>query len=147
MDLKSLENNRLYILKRLGILKFLSIIEALLVGFLAFVFIRDALIAVILAVFVGVFFFRFTAKKLKLAQKELQINALNLFLRRFGAKFKKQSLSQKDFLKLGLTKDLKDGYKDMTLNYIENVMPHFWANDRFIKLQEKLMGFKSEIKT
>ncbi|EFB6104405.1 histidine kinase, partial [Campylobacter jejuni] len=31
--------------------------------------------------------------------------------------------------------------------YIENVMPHFWANDRFIKLQEKLMGFKSEIKT
>ncbi|HDX3723771.1 histidine kinase, partial [Campylobacter jejuni] len=23
----------------------------------------------------------------------------------------------------------------------------FWANDRFIKLQEKLMGFKSEIKT
>ncbi|EAH5758587.1 poly(A) polymerase, partial [Campylobacter jejuni] len=108
MDLKSLENNRLYILKRLGILKFLSIIEALLVGFLAFVFIRDALIAVILAVFVGVFFFRFTAKKLKLAQKELQINALNLFLRRFGAKFKKQSLSQKDFLKLGLTKDLKE---------------------------------------
>ncbi|EDG1785703.1 poly(A) polymerase [Campylobacter jejuni] len=108
MDLKSLENNRLYILKRLGILKFLSIIEALLVGFLAFVFIRDALIAVILAVFVGVFFFRFIAKKLKLAQKELQINALNLFLRRFGAKFKKQSLSQKDFLKLGLTKDLKE---------------------------------------
>ncbi|HEF1950705.1 TPA: poly(A) polymerase, partial [Campylobacter jejuni] len=108
MDLKSLENNRLYILKRLGILKFLSIIEALLIGFLAFVFIRDALIAVILAVFVGVFFFRFTAKKLKLAQKELQINALNLFLRRFGAKFKKQSLSQKDFLKLGLTKDLKE---------------------------------------
>lgn len=108
MDLKSLENNRLYILKRLGILKFLSIIEALLVGFLAFVFIRDALIAVILAVFVGVFFFRFTAKKLKLAQKELQIDALNLFLRRFGAKFKKQSLSQKDFLQLGFTKDLKE---------------------------------------
>ncbi|MBC8764442.1 histidine kinase, partial [Campylobacter jejuni] len=26
-------------------------------------------------------------------------------------------------------------------------MPHFWANDRFIKLQEKLIGFKSEIKT
>ncbi|EAH9086886.1 histidine kinase, partial [Campylobacter jejuni] len=23
----------------------------------------------------------------------------------------------------------------------------FWANDRFIKLQEKLIGFKSEIKT
>ena len=46
-----------------------------------------------------------------------------------------------------LEKLLDNGYKDMTLNYIENVMPHFWANDRFIKLQEKLMGFKSEIKT
>ncbi|EGA3414753.1 poly(A) polymerase, partial [Campylobacter coli] len=32
MDLKSLENKRLYILKRLGILKFLSVVEALLVG-------------------------------------------------------------------------------------------------------------------
>ncbi len=108
MDLKSLENNRLYILKRLGILKFLSIIEALLVGFLAFVFTKDALITVILAVFVGIFFFRLTTKKLKLAQKELEINALNLFLCRFGAKFKKDSLSQKDFLKLRLTKDLRE---------------------------------------
>ncbi len=108
MDLKSLENNRLYILKRLGILKFLSIIEALLVGFLAFVFTKDILIALILAVFVGIFFFRLTAKKLKLAKKELEIDALNLFLRRFGAKFRKESLSQKDFLKLELSENLKD---------------------------------------
>ncbi|HIH2228707.1 TPA: poly(A) polymerase, partial [Campylobacter coli] len=56
MDLKSLENKRLYILKRLGILKFLSVVEALLVGFLAFVFTKDILIALILAVFVGIFF-------------------------------------------------------------------------------------------
>ncbi|MFQ6342846.1 poly(A) polymerase [Campylobacter sp. VTCC 70190] len=108
MDLKSLENSRLYILKRLRILKFLSLIEALLVGFLAFVFIKDALIAVILAVFVGVFFFRFTAKKLKLAKKELEFQALSLFLRRFGAKFKAQGLSQKDFEKLGLSENLKE---------------------------------------
>lgn len=108
MDLKSLENKRLYILKRLGILKFLSVVEALLVGFLAFVFTKDILIALILAVFVGIFFFRLTAKKLKLAKKELELDALNLFLRRFGAKFKKESLSQKDFLKLELSKDLKD---------------------------------------
>lgn len=108
MDLKSLENNRLYILKRLRILKFLSLIEALLVGFLAFVFIKDALIAVILAVFVGVFFFRFTTKKLKLAKKELEFQALSLFLRRFGAKFKAQGLSQKDFEKLGLSENLKE---------------------------------------
>ncbi|EAH5703239.1 poly(A) polymerase [Campylobacter coli] len=108
MDLKSLENKRLYILKRLGILKFLSVVEALLVGFLAFVFTKDILIALILAVFVGIFFFRLTAKKLKLAKKELEIDALNLFLRRFGAKFRKESLSQKDFLKLELSENLKD---------------------------------------
>lgn len=71
MDLKSLENNRLYMLKRLGILKFLSIIEALLVGFLAFVFIRDALIAVILAVFVGVFFLSFYNQKTKTRTKRI----------------------------------------------------------------------------
>ncbi|MCC2575161.1 poly(A) polymerase [Campylobacter coli] len=108
MDLKSLENKRLYILKRLEILKFLSVVEALLVGFLAFVFTKDILIALILAVFVGIFFFRLTAKKLKLAKKELEIDALNLFLRRFGAKFRKESLSQKDFLKLELSENLKD---------------------------------------
>lgn len=50
-----------------------------------------------------------------------------------------------DFLDF-LEKLLDNGYKEMTLNYIESVMPHFWANGRFIKLQEKLIGFKSEIK-
>ena len=108
MDLKSLENRRLYILKRLGILKILSVIEALLVGFLAFVFIKDTLIAVILAIFIGIFFFRFTSKKLNLAKKELEFNVLNLFLRRFEAKSQKESLSQKDFLKLKLTHNLKE---------------------------------------
>ncbi|MBM0636584.1 poly(A) polymerase [Campylobacter sp. VicNov18] len=108
MDLKSLENQRLYIFKRLGILKFLSIIEALLIAFLAFVFIKDALIAIILAIFVGVFFFRFTSKKLNFAKKELELNALNLFLRRFGGRLKKESLSQEDFLKLELIQNLKE---------------------------------------
>lgn len=51
-----------------------------------------------------------------------------------------------DFLDF-LEKLLANGYKDITLNYIENAMPYFWANERFIKLQEKLIGFKSEIKT
>ncbi len=50
-----------------------------------------------------------------------------------------------DFLDF-LEKLFENGYKDMTLNYIETLMPHFWANDRFIKLQEKFMGFKSENK-
>lgn len=108
MDLKSLENERLYILKRLGILKLLSVIEALLVGFLVFVFTRDAIICLASAVFVGIFFFRLTSKKLNLAKNELEIKALNLFLRRFNAKIKKENLSQKDFLKLGLTENLKE---------------------------------------
>ncbi|TKX28863.1 poly(A) polymerase [Campylobacter estrildidarum] len=108
MDLKSLENQRILILKRLKILKILSVFESLIVLFLAFVFIRDAVISLILAVFVGIFFFRFTSKKIILAKKELQINALNLFLKRYGAKFKKEGLSQKDFLNLEFVQNLKD---------------------------------------
>lgn len=108
MDLKSLENERLYILKRLGILKLLSIIEALLVGFLVFVFTRDSIICLASAVLVGIFFFRFTSKKLNLAKNELETKALNLFLRCFNAKIKKESLHQKDFEKLELTKKLVD---------------------------------------
>ncbi|MDX2331224.1 poly(A) polymerase [Campylobacter hepaticus] len=108
MDLKNLENQRLYILKRLGILKFLSILEALLIAFLIFVFIKDILIAIIASVFVGIFFFNFTSKKLKLAKKDWEIKVLNLFLRRIGAKFKKEGLSQKDFLKLELIENLKE---------------------------------------
>lgn len=52
---------------------------------------------------------------------------------------------KEDFLDF-LEKLLENGYKDMTLSYIESLSSHFWANDRFIKLQEKLIGFKSEIK-
>lgn len=50
-----------------------------------------------------------------------------------------------DFLDF-LEKLLDNGYEEITLNYIENVFSHFWANDRFIKLQERLIGFKSENK-
>lgn len=53
---------------------------------------------------------------------------------------------KEDFLDF-LEKLLENGYKDMVLSYIESLTPHFWANDRFIKLQEKLIGFKSELKT
>ncbi|MBZ7950817.1 poly(A) polymerase [Campylobacter sp. LH-2024] len=104
----ALENQRILISKRLKILKFLSTLEAIIVLFLAFVFTKDSIISLILALLVGIFFFCFTSKKLILAKKELQINALNLFLKRFGAKFKKEGLSQKDFLKLEIVSDLKE---------------------------------------
>ncbi|MBZ7928059.1 MULTISPECIES: poly(A) polymerase [Campylobacter] len=104
----ALENQRILISKRLKILKFLSTLEAIIVLFLAFVFTKDSIISLILALLVGIFFFRFTSKKLILAKKELQINALNFFLKRFGAKFKKEGLSQKDFLKLEIVSDLKE---------------------------------------
>ncbi|WP_417903811.1 poly(A) polymerase [Campylobacter sp. LH-2024] len=104
----ALENQRILISKRLKILKFLSTLEAIIVLFLAFVFTKDSIISLILALLVGIFFFRFTSKKLILAKKELQINALNLFLKRFGAKFKKEGLSQKDFLKLEIVSVLKE---------------------------------------
>ncbi|MBZ7952124.1 poly(A) polymerase [Campylobacter sp. RM9939] len=104
----ALENQRILISKRLKILKFLSTLEAIIVLFLAFVFTKDSIISLILALLVGIFFFRFTSKKLILAKKELQINALNLFLKQFGAKFKKEGLSQKDFLKLEIVSDLKE---------------------------------------
>ncbi|MBZ7942256.1 poly(A) polymerase [Campylobacter molothri] len=104
----ALENQRIFISKRLKILKFLSTLEAIIVLFLAFVFTKDSIISLILALLVGIFFFRFTSKKLILAKKELQINALNLFLKRFGAKFKKEGLNQKDFLKLEIVSDLKE---------------------------------------
>ena len=53
--------------------------------------------------------------------------------------------NKEDFLEF-LEKLFDNGYKDMTLNYIENASPYFWANERFIKLQKKLIGFKSDLK-
>ena len=108
MDIKSLEEKRIFILKRLRILKILSVLEAFIVCFLAFVFIKDALIAVILAIFVGIFFFRFVSKKLILSKKELEFNALSLFLRRFNGNFKKSILNEKNFVKLKLSQNLKE---------------------------------------
>ncbi|MBS4240821.1 poly(A) polymerase [Campylobacter vulpis] len=104
----NLESQRLYILKRLGILKFLSVIEALLVGFLAFVFIKDVMIAIISAIFVGVFFYRFTSKRLIKAKKELEFNVLKLFLTHHKAYFPKKPILQKEFASLNLSENLKE---------------------------------------
>ncbi|MBK1963519.1 poly(A) polymerase [Campylobacter novaezeelandiae] len=106
--MQDLENQRVFIIKRLAILKFLSIIEAFLVGFLAFVFTKDLLIALILAIFAGIFFFRFASRKLKKSQKELEINILRSFLYRFKAKFKQTGINQKEFEALGLSETLSE---------------------------------------
>lgn len=106
--MQDLENQRVFIIKRLAILKFLSIIEAFLVGFLAFVFTKDLLIALILALFAGIFFFRFASRKLKKSQKELEINILRSFLYRFKAKFKQTGINQKEFEALGLSETLSE---------------------------------------
>lgn len=104
----NLENQRLYILKRLGILKSLSLIEALLVGFLAFVFIKDVMIAIIGAIFVGVFFYRLTSKRLIKSKKELETSVLKLFLARQKAHFPKKPLLQEEFASLNLSENLKE---------------------------------------
>ncbi|WP_240811520.1 poly(A) polymerase [Campylobacter helveticus] len=108
MLMLNLETQRLYLLKRLGVLKFLSVIEALLVGFLAFVFIKDVMIAFALAIFVGVFFFRLTSKRLINAKKELELSILNYFLARHKAHFTKKRLLQEEFTRLELSESLKE---------------------------------------
>lgn len=45
-----------------------------------------------------------------------------------------------------LEKLLDNGYKDFTLNYIEDVFLHFWANKKFIKIQKKLLKMKNDSK-
>ena len=106
--MQDLEDNRLFLLNRLGILRLLSIIEALVIGFLAFVFIKDLIIAVILACIVGILFFRFTSKKLILAKNELELNITRLFLRQNKAKLKLSSINEKDFLKLNFLQNLSE---------------------------------------
>ncbi|MBK1972596.1 poly(A) polymerase [Campylobacter sp. TTU-622] len=106
--MQNLEKQRVFLIKRLGILKFLSILEAFLIGFLSFIFIKDLLIALILAIFTGIFFFRFISKKLKKNQKELELNILKLFLCRFGAKLKQIGINQKEFEALALSEKLEE---------------------------------------
>ncbi|MCX2683363.1 histidine kinase [Campylobacter sp. MIT 21-1685] len=46
-----------------------------------------------------------------------------------------------------LEKLFENGYEEMALSYMESVAVHFWANERFIRLQERLMGHKNESKS
>ncbi|KAA6225201.1 poly(A) polymerase [Campylobacter sp. LR196d] len=108
MKIDELERARIFILKRLGILKFLSVIESLLVMFLAFIFIKDLIIALILGVFICVFFYRITSKKLKNSLNNLEEEVLSLFLRQNNAKINKKAILLKDFESLNLSEKLNE---------------------------------------
>ena len=98
--MQELEDNRLFILKRLGILRILSIIEAFIVAFLAFVLTKDLIICIVLAVFVGILFFRLTSKTLLQKKSMLELEITRLFLRQNHAKFKSLGIKEKDFATL-----------------------------------------------
>ncbi|HEC1582022.1 TPA: histidine kinase [Campylobacter upsaliensis] len=52
---------------------------------------------------------------------------------------------KKDFLNF-LEELCKNGYEEAALNYIEDIFPHFWDHENFIKLKKQFKGFKGENK-
>ncbi len=146
--MQDLENNRLFILKRLGILRLLSIIEAVLVCFLAFVFIKDILIAIILACMLGILFFKFTSKRLILAKKELETKLTRLFLRQNKASLKNDSISEKDFLNLAFVDKISE-FKSLNSFYFEDfVLYDLLFKDEFKRsFSGILISFKKDIKS
>lgn len=92
--LNALENEQKLITKRLVILQFLSILEALAVLYLAFVFSKDIVIAFCLSVFVGIVFYKLCSRKLLQRQKIIKNELLNHFLRKNHAKFTGKSLDE-----------------------------------------------------
>lgn len=125
--MQDLEDNRLFILKRLGILRILSIIEAFIVAFLAFVLTKDLIICIVLAVFVGILFFRLTSKTLLQKKSMLELEITRLFLRQNQAKFKSLGIKEKDFATLSSL-----NFNDFkSLNSFE--FKHFTVYDVFFK--------------
>lgn len=49
--------------------------------------------------------------------------------------------NKEDFLEF-LEKLLENGYKEVVLTYLEDISPYFWENQRFFRLQKKLMEQK-----
>ena len=52
------------------------------------------------------------------------------------------ALNYRDFLE----ELCKNGYEEAALNYIEDIFPHFWDHENFIKLKKQFKGFKGENK-
>lgn len=101
-DINALEFERASIIKRLGILRFLAIIESLIVLYLVFVMSKDAIISLCIAVFVGVVFYRFLSRKLLTRQNFIQSECLRQFLAQQNAEFNNDSLNEKALQRLAL---------------------------------------------
>ena len=87
-DLNALEIERAIIFKRLKILKILAFLEGFIVLYLAFVASKDLIIALVVGVFAGVFFYRFLSGKLLARQKYIENTLLRHFLTQNEAEFK-----------------------------------------------------------
>ncbi len=87
-ELNALEIERAVIFKRLKILKFLAFLEGFIALFLAFVASKDLIIALVVSVFAGVFFYRFLSRKLLARQKDIESTLLRHFLTQNEAEFK-----------------------------------------------------------
>ena len=87
-DLNALEIERAIIFKRLKILKILAFLEGFIALFLAFVASKDLIIALVVGVFAGVFFYRFLSRKLLARQKDIESTLLRHFLTQNEAEFK-----------------------------------------------------------
>ena len=87
-DLNALEIERAVIFKRLKILKFLAFLEGFIALYLAFVASKDLIIALVVGVFAGVFFYRFLSRKLLARQKDIESTVLRHFLTQNEAEFK-----------------------------------------------------------
>ena len=88
LDFTAFESERAIIFKRLKILKILAFLEGFIVLYLAFVASKDLIIALVVGVFAGVFFYRFLSRKLLARQKDIESTLLRHFLTQNEAEFK-----------------------------------------------------------
>ena len=103
---RAFEPERESIFKRLKILKFLAFVESVIVLYLAFVVSRDLIISLCIAVFAGVFFYRFLSRRLLARQNALENELLQHFLAEHKGKFKGGGLDEKVLEKLALPFEL-----------------------------------------
>lgn len=90
--MQELENERLNIVKRSKILKFITFLQTFLLFFISFVFCKDIFIALFISAFNGYLFFNFFNKKINSSSLEFKI--LDIFLQNQNIKFQKSNLKK-----------------------------------------------------